>query len=65
MVLVTPTLRTGRADCEPSEALRPYITSKHEVHPNSVGDGQELVTFFQARTKDTLHLNLTQAKLHG
>ena len=49
MEVCYPNYRTGRADCEPNNALRPYKASKHEVHPNSVGDGQELVTFFQAR----------------
>ena len=39
--------RTGRTDCIPTDSARPYIAAKHEVHPNSVGDGQELVTFFQ------------------
>ena len=42
-----PCFRTGRVDCVPTDTARPYISSKHEVHPNSVGDGQELVTFFQ------------------
>merc|ERR1719232_1724602 len=39
--------RTGRADCIPSDSTRPYITNKHEVHPNAVGDGSETIQFFK------------------
>ena len=38
--------RTGRADCISTDSARPFITTKEEVHPNAVGDGQETVTFF-------------------
>merc|ERR1719422_2449699 len=39
--------RTGRADCIPSDSTRPYITNKHEAHPNAVGDGSETIQFFK------------------
>merc|ERR1712198_793611 len=39
--------RTGRADCVVTDEARPYIASKHEAHPNSVGDGPETIKFFQ------------------
>ena len=38
--------RTGRADCIPTDTARPYIASKHEAHPNAVGDGPATVKFF-------------------
>ena len=39
--------RTGRADCEPEDEARPYITSRHEAHPNPTGDGEDTVAFFR------------------
>ena len=39
--------RTGRADCVPEDEARPYITSRHEAHPNPTGDGEDTVAFFR------------------
>ena len=31
----------------PEDEARPYITSRHEAHPNPTGDGEDTVAFFR------------------
>ena len=40
------TFRTGRADCV-TDANKPYMATKDEVHPNAMGDGRDTVQYFQ------------------
>ena len=37
--------QSGRKDCV-DFGERPFIATKHESHPNSVGNGQQTVDFF-------------------
>ena len=41
------TFKTGRSDCAEFEsAEESYKATKHESHPNAVGNGQQTIDFF-------------------
>ena len=42
-----PVFKTGRKDCEADPNLdRPFLTTRHEVHPNPQGNGPSIVDFY-------------------
>ena len=44
------TFKTGRSDCVDFESEEePYKATKHEVHPNAVGNGEQTVDFFASQ----------------